>query len=136
MKQRAEYPAELERTQFSERLAAALVARGMPASATALQRAFNGQDPQLAISVHAARKWIMGESIPTQARLRALAAVLGVSATWLRFGEEAAVSKNRPLSAQEHMLRKHFRLLPASQQTHVLALVQSMSDLLGKRRHL
>jgi transcriptional regulator with XRE-family HTH domain len=136
MKQRAEYPAELERTQFSERLAAALVARGMPASATALQRAFNGQDPQLAISVHAARKWVMGESIPTQARLRALAAVLGVSATWLRFGEEAAVSKNRPLSAQEHMLMKHFLLLPASQQTHVLALVQSMSDLLGKRRHL
>ena len=136
MKSRSKTLAEPEQAQFAERLAAALVARGMPASATALQRTFNGQDPQLAISVHAARKWIKGESIPTQARLRALAAVLGVSATWLRFGEEAAISKNRPLSAQEHMLRKHFRSLPASQQPHVLALVQSMSDLLGKRRHL
>jgi len=134
MKQRAKDPAELERTQFAERVAAALVARGMLASATVLQRAFNAQNPKLAVSVHAARKWLMGESIPTQARLRELAAVLGVSATWLRFGEdEAAVSKNKPLSTQEHMLIQHFRALPAAQQTHVLALVQSMSNLRGKR---
>ena len=134
MKQRAEYPAELERTQFSERLAAALVARGMPVSATVLQRAFNAQNPQLAISVHAARKWLLGESIPAQVRLRELAAVLAVSPTWLRFGEdEAAVSKNKPLSAQEHTLIQHFRSLSTAQQTHLLALVQSMSVLRGKR---
>ena len=105
----------------------------MPASATVLQRVFNERNNDLAISVHAARKWLMGEAIPTQARLRNLAAVLGVSATWLRFGDEAAVSKNKPLSAQEHMLIRHFRSLPASQQTHLLALVQSMSNLRGKR---
>jgi transcriptional regulator with XRE-family HTH domain len=134
MKQRAEYPAEPEQAQFAERMTAALVARGMLASATVLQRAFNVQSPELAISVHAARKWLMGEAIPTQARLRVVAEVLGVSATWLRFGEdEAAVSKNKPLSTQEHMLIQHFRALPASQQMHLLALVQSMSNLRGKR---
>jgi len=57
MKRQAKDPAELERTQFAERVAAALVARGMPASATALQRAFNARNPKLAITVHAARKW-------------------------------------------------------------------------------
>ena len=104
MKSRLRKPAEQERAQFAERVKAALAARDMPVSATGLQRAFNAQNPELAISVHAARKWLMGEAIPTQARLRAVAAVLGVSATWLRFGEdEAAVSKNKPLSAQEHM---------------------------------
>jgi transcriptional regulator with XRE-family HTH domain len=133
MKQRAKDPAELERTQFAERVAAALVARGMLASATVLQRAFNAQNPKLAVSVHAARKWLMGESIPTQDRLRELAAVLGVSATWLRFGEAVAVKGGKPLSAQEHMLIQHFRALPAAQQTHLLALVQSMSNLRGKR---
>jgi transcriptional regulator with XRE-family HTH domain len=133
LKSRFKQPAEPEQAQFSERLAAALVARGMPASATVLQRVFNERNNDLAISVHAARKWLMGEAIPTQARLRNLAAVLGVSATWLRFGDEAAVSKNKPLSAQEHMLIRHFRSLPASQQTHLLALVQSMSNLRGKR---
>ena len=133
MKQRAKDPAELERTQFAERVAAALVAQGMPASPTELQRAFNARNPKLAVSVYAARKWLMGEAIPTQARLRVVAEVLGVSATWLRFGEDEAAAGNKPWSMQEHMLIQHFRSLPAAQQTHLLALVQSMSDLRGKR---
>ena len=90
MKSTQKQPAELERAQFAERVKTALAARDMPASATALQRVFNAQNPVLAILVHAARKWIAGESIPTQARLRALADVLRVSATWLRFGEEVS----------------------------------------------
>jgi hypothetical protein len=133
MKPQAKQRADLERTQFSKRVSAALVARGMPTSATALQRAFNARNPKLAITAHAARKWLMGESMPTQARLRELAAVLQVSPTWLRFGEAVAVKGGKPLSAQEHMLIQHFRSLSASQQTHVLALLQSMSDLRGKR---
>jgi hypothetical protein len=122
-------PAELERAQFAECLAVALAARGMPVNATALQRAFNAQNPVLAISVHAARKWLMGESIPTQARLRVVTEVLGVSATWLRFGEEMPVSKNKSLSVQEHILIQQFRKLSDTQRTHVLALVQSTVDL-------
>jgi hypothetical protein len=133
MKTRLRKPAAQERAQFAERVKAALAARDMPVSATGLQRVFNERNNDLAISVHAARKWLMGEAIPTQARLRALADVLQISATWLRFGEEAAVSKNKPLSAQEHMLIKNFRSLPAAQQTHLLALVQSMSEIRGKR---
>jgi hypothetical protein len=133
MKTQAKQPAELERTQFAKRVQAALVARGMPASPTELQRAFNARNPKLAITVHAARKWLIGESIPTQARLRELAAVLQVSPIWLRFGEEVAVKGSKPLSPQEHMLIQHFRSLPAAQQTHLLALVQSMSNLRGKR---
>lgn len=134
MKPQAKQPEHVEQAQFAERVAAALVARGMPASATVLQRAFNAQNPQLAVSVHAARKWLLGEAIPAQARLRELAAVLAVSPTWLRFGEdEAAVSKNKPLSAQEHTLIQHFRSLTVAQQTHLFALVQSMSNLRGKR---
>ena len=125
MKSKLNQPAEHERTQFAQRVKTALAARNMPASATALQRAFNERYPELAISVHAARKWVMGESIPTQARLRALADVLRVSATWLRFGEEAEASKSKSLSAQEHMLVQQFRRLSDTQRTHVLLLVQS-----------
>jgi hypothetical protein len=86
----------------------------MPASATELQRAFNARNPKLAVSVHAARKWLMGEAILIQARLQELAAVLQVSPTWLRFGEEVAVKGGKPLSPQEHMLIQHFRSPPAS----------------------
>ena len=133
MKSTQKQPAELERAQFAQRVKTALAARDMPASATALQRTFNERNPELAISVHAARKWVMGESIPTQARLRVLADVLQVSATWLRFGEEVAVSKNKSLSVQEHMLVQQFRRLSDTQRTHVLALVQSAVDS-GRKR--
>ncbi len=133
MKSTQKQPAELERAQFAQRVKTALAARDMPASATALQRTFNERYPELAISVHAARKWVMGESIPTQARLRVLADVLQVSATWLRFGEEVAVSKNKSLSVQEHMLVQQFRRLSDTQRTHVLALVQSAVDSCRKR---
>jgi len=51
MRSRSKPPAEPEQAQFAERVAAALVARGMLASATVLQRAFNAQNPELAISV-------------------------------------------------------------------------------------
>ena len=133
MKPQAKLQADLERAHFAMRVQSVLVARGMPASPTELQRAFNARNPKLAVSVHAARKWLMGEAIPTQARLRELAAVLAVSPTWLRFGEEVVVKGSKPLSPQEHMLIQHFRSLPAVQQTHLLVLVQSMSDLRGKR---
>jgi len=36
--------------------------------------------------LHAARKWLQGESIPTQEKLRALPTWLDVPADWLRFG--------------------------------------------------
>ena len=133
MKSTQKQPAKLEQAQFAERVKTALAARDMPVSATALQRAFNERYPDLAISVHAARKWVMGESIPTQARLRALAGVLQVSPTWLRFGEEAEASKSKSLSAQEHMLVQQFRRLSDTQRTHVLALVQIAADL-GRKR--
>ena len=133
MKSTQKQPAELERAQFAQRVNTALAARDMPASATALQRAFNERYPELAISVHAARKWVMGESIPTQARLRAVADVLQVSATWLRFGEEMAASKNKSLSVQEHMLVQQFRKLSDVNRKHVLALVHSVVDS-GRKR--
>lgn len=120
MKSRLKQPADLERAQFAERVNTALAARDMPVSATVLQRTFNERYPELAISVHAARKWIMGESIPAQARLRALAYVLRASPTLLRFGEEAEASKNNSLSVQEHMLIQQFRKLSDVPRTNVL----------------
>ena len=59
---------------------------------------------------------------------QAVADVLQVSATWLRFGQEVAASIKQPLSAQEHMLVQQFRRLSDTQRTHVLLLVQSAVD--------
>ncbi|HEY0845616.1 MAG TPA: hypothetical protein VGE12_09615 [Noviherbaspirillum sp.] len=76
-----------ERESFSERLQQALRnADYSPDSPTQLAREFNVRFDGRPITVHAARKWLVGEAIPTQEKLRTLAQWLGVPAEWLRFG--------------------------------------------------
>jgi hypothetical protein len=48
------------------------------------------------VTVHAARKWLVGEAIPTQDKLRALAQWLGVTAEWLRFGSDQDEGTHTP----------------------------------------
>ncbi|MGZ8287863.1 MAG: hypothetical protein ACXW2U_01400 [Telluria sp.] len=84
-----------ERESFSERLQQALRnAHYSPDSPTRLAREFNIRFDGRPITVHAARKWLVGEAIPTQEKLRMIAQWLGVPAEWLRFGgaENAAPS--------------------------------------------
>jgi transcriptional regulator with XRE-family HTH domain len=76
-----------ERNGFSERLQQALRnADYSPDSPTRLAREFNVRFSGRPITVHAARKWLVGEAIPTQEKLRTLADWLGIPAEWLRFG--------------------------------------------------
>lgn len=76
-----------EREDFSARLQVALRnANYPPDSPTQLSREFNVRFSGNPITVHAARKWLVGEAIPTQEKLRTLAQWLGVPADWLRFG--------------------------------------------------
>jgi transcriptional regulator with XRE-family HTH domain len=77
----------IEREEFSRRLQQALTnAAYSPDSPTQLAREFNVRFVGRPITVHAARKWLVGEAIPTQEKLRTLAQWLGVPAEWLRFG--------------------------------------------------
>lgn len=81
--------ASTERLAFSKRLQEALKGADYPNdSPTQLAREFNVRSGGSPITVHAARKWLVGEAIPTQEKLRALAQWLGVTAEWLRFGGE------------------------------------------------
>jgi len=79
--------ASIEREDFSVRLQQALRKGGYsPDSPTQLAREFNVRFSGRPITVHAARKWLVGEAIPTQEKLRTLAAWLGIATEWLRFG--------------------------------------------------
>jgi transcriptional regulator with XRE-family HTH domain len=76
-----------ERELFSQRLRQALTnARYAADSPTRLAREFNLRYAGRPVTIHAVRKWLIGEAIPTQEKLQALAVWLGVSAEWLRFG--------------------------------------------------
>ncbi len=72
---------------FVQRLLASLVTVGLGDSPTALARAFNLRFPLHKISVHGARRWLVGETIPQQIRLECLARWLEVAPSWLRYGE-------------------------------------------------
>ena len=86
-----------EREDFSARLQVALRnASYPPDSPTQLSREFNVRFSGRPITVHAARKWLVGEAIPTQEKLRTLAQWLGVPAEWLRFGGDLDHNGNRP----------------------------------------
>jgi transcriptional regulator with XRE-family HTH domain len=77
-----------EQESFSLRLKAALRDAHYPhcaESPTRLAREFNARFSGHAISPHAVRKWLRGEAIPTQEKLRIVARWLGVTAEWLRF---------------------------------------------------
>ena len=81
-----------ERESFSQRLQQALKhAHYSPDSPTKLAREFNVRFDGRPITVHAARKWLVGEAIPTQEKLRMIAQWLGVPAEWLRFGGSETV---------------------------------------------
>lgn len=84
-------PQANESDNFTLRLQLALAQVGFPAdSASALAREFNRRHPGAPITVHTTRKWLAGQAVPTQEKLRTLADWLAVSPAWLGFGAAAA----------------------------------------------
>jgi hypothetical protein len=83
-----------ERTGFSSRLQLCLRnSHHSSESPTELAREFNIRFAGQAITVHAARKWLVGEAIPTQDKMRTLADWLQVPIEWLRFGGDEQQAK-------------------------------------------
>lgn len=119
-----------EREQFSQRLKEALTRAGETSdSPAALARAFNRRYPGKPVSNYAARKWLLGEAIPSQDKLRVLAQWLGVANDWLRFGD-GAITIN-PLIGEEqsvpdYELMSAFAVLSESHQMVVRELVAAL----------
>lgn len=75
-----------ERNSFRDRLQRALRDEHLPARPSAFARGFNLRADGASVTPHAARKWLVGDAIPTQERIVILAKWLNVNAAWLRFG--------------------------------------------------
>ena len=117
-----------QQASFSKRLIWALEVLGVRPSPTIIQREYNSRSNQPPVTTHAARKWLMGEAIPTQDRITILADWLNVSPSWLRFGEDGidGNKKTKDMTAQEWRLVEGFRLLTDKQQAAVLTMVLSI----------
>ncbi len=119
-----------EREQFSARLKQALKDAGEASeSPAALARAFNRRYPGKAVSDYAARKWLLGEAIPSQDKLRVLAQWLGVANDWLRFGDGAGVVHpvvRDELPGVDYELMRAIATLSEEHQTVVRELVAAL----------
>jgi transcriptional regulator with XRE-family HTH domain len=114
-----------ERHQFSERLQQALrSAEYSPDSPTQLAREFNTRFSGQPVTVHAARKWLMGESIPTQEKLRSLAKWLNVTAEWLRFGTANTNNSNSSLNNSDAKIIASLRQLDEGNQQLVFEFIR------------
>jgi len=93
-----------ESKAFSERLRIALAGCGASLSPTVVAREFNLRYWGRSITPHTARNWLMGNSIPTQDKLRVLAEWLQVSPDELRYGKvSAVVARSSSESFQESL---------------------------------
>jgi hypothetical protein len=119
-----------EREKFSIRLKEALKEAGVAHESPAvLVRAFNRRYPGKAVSYYTARKWLLGEAIPSQDKLRTLTQWLRVTNNWLRFGdgEKATTTPTQNESALiDYELMQTIIRLPEEQQMLIRNLVASL----------
>ena len=116
-----------EREGFSARLTLALEKANKSTRIVDVWREFNALNAHAPVSHVAARKWVLGKSLPTQEKLRTLADWLGVSVAWLRFGDDAAAEVANSLSAQEQALVTEYRKLAPLEKIHLLQLMRAIA---------
>ena len=78
------------KTQFADRLREAMTAAGYEPKPAVLEREFNTRYWGKAMTLHGVRRWLRGETLPSQEKLVVLAEWLGVPPQQLRFGNELA----------------------------------------------
>lgn len=116
-----------ERQLFSNRLKIALVENNIPPSPTRLAATFNAAFPGEGVTVHGVRKWLVAEAMPTQDKVRYLAAILQVSPTWLVFGDNESPIEKLEYSAQAIELVGYFNELGDAQKSAALAFVSRLA---------
>ncbi|MDQ1925082.1 hypothetical protein [Massilia pseudoviolaceinigra] len=119
-------PGEISRSNFADRLRATAAFKPYSRSPVALSKAFNLRFPLMAITSHAARKWLIGEAIPTQEKLVALAEWLDVDPTWLRYGDSSGATRSSPLQKYSDRIEFDLRLLTESERKVIRAALDAV----------
>lgn len=133
-----ETTSEQQRIAFSKRLTQELKRIGQPVgSPTQIARTFNQHFSGQPVSAQTVRKWLLSEAVPTQPKLLALAAWLGVSAQWLRYGSGEKLDTELPLAVQQTglvVLGKEFAGL--AQYAGIVPLLDKLARLSPRDMHI
>lgn len=114
---------EKARAEFAQRLHDALARVGVPAKPAVIEREFNLRYWGQPITLHGVRRWLRGESFPTNDKMLCLAEWLGVEPQVLRYGDEVpkAVRERRKrwdegIGYEEREIFELFLKLPVPQR--------------------
>ncbi|WP_276324878.1 transcriptional regulator [Vreelandella boliviensis] len=121
---------------FAERLKAALEAAGYEARPSVLEREFNLRYWGKPITFQAVRRWLRGDSIPSQDKLQVLARWLLVDPHHLRYGDggtaytvsEPPASWDISSTNEERQLLSLYRGLPAAQRKVVREIIETFAN--------
>lgn|SRR3990167_4775826 len=115
---------------FAKRLIAAMEVAGYEAKPAVLERNFNLHYTGKPMTLHGVRRWLLGETLPSQDKLIALAKWLRVAPDQLRYGaeikaeiEQARQRWDEAISYQEREIFEAFLNLPAPQRKVVREVI-------------
>ncbi len=118
---------ETERKEFTERLIFSLRESDITQSPTTICKILKIKEPKLVLSVHAVRKWLHAESVPTQDKLKLLADLLNVNPHWLRYGQELKVRGNKINKSKKNILNE-YDFLDLRQKKYILEIVKALAE--------
>lgn len=120
--------------KFAKRLRDAMEAAGYEAKPSVLEREFNLRYMGQPMTLHGVRRWLLGESLPRQDKLEALAEWLHIPPQELRYGVEIEkrVKQQRArwdegIGYQEREVFEAFLNLPAAQRKVVREVIQAFA---------
>jgi len=125
-----------EKSEFSARLRQQLALKGWSTNKpTWLARQFNSRFEGQPVTVQAVNNWLTGNAIPSQDKLRVLAAWLEINAEWLRYGETLLPERQRLATSNQGVpfygltdLPEKIEKLTARQKRVIYDVVDAMLD--------
>ncbi|MDR5875398.1 transcriptional regulator [Halomonas sp. CUBES01] len=119
---------------FAERLKNAMQGAGYDVRSSVLEREFNLRYWGKPVTYQAVRRWLRGDSIPSQEKLQVLASWLAMDPHQLRYGGEKHASIQEPkaawdvsASSEERRLLALYRSLPAEQRKTVHQVMETFA---------
>ena len=126
-----------ERLHFSKRLATAMQAAGYEARPTVLMKLFNSRYTGPSVTFQTVSRWLRGDAIPSQDKLKVLASLFRLDPQLLRYGQPTLSAGLREqgaawpvkMSADDRGVIDRYLALPKDKQQLVAQLVRSLSDI-------
>jgi transcriptional regulator with XRE-family HTH domain len=128
-----------ERSDFAQRLQAAMRRAGYEPRPVVLEREFNTRFWGPSVTLQAVRRWLRGEALPTQEKLQVLAEWLSLPPEELRYGErvrqsvrESRARWDSEVSHEEREVLEIFLNLPAPQRKALRDVILTYAKVYGQ----